>query len=45
MQLDITAGGGVFDIAALRGDGRGSFDEAEVKRVVRSLRLSDRMRL
>ncbi|KAG8913829.1 hypothetical protein FRC01_004367 [Tulasnella sp. 417] len=45
MQLDMSAGGGVFDIAALRGDGRGSFDEAEVKRVVRSLRLSDRMRL
>ncbi|KAG8905601.1 hypothetical protein FRB99_008599 [Tulasnella sp. 403] len=45
LQLDMSTGGGVFDVAALRGDGRGSFDETEVKRVVRSLRMSDRMRL
>ncbi|KAG8924803.1 hypothetical protein FRC02_010191, partial [Tulasnella sp. 418] len=40
------SGGGSFDIiSSFRGDGQGSFDEAEVRKVVRSLRMSDRMRL
>ena len=35
-----------MDIArALRGDGRGVFNETEVRRAVRSLKLPDRMRL
>lgn len=45
LQLDLAAGGASFDIGVLRGDGRGSFDELEVRRLVRGLRMSDRMRL
>ncbi|KAG9005368.1 hypothetical protein FRB94_001592 [Tulasnella sp. JGI-2019a] len=45
LQTDLSGGGNPFDIAALRGDGRGSFDEVEVRRLVRGLRMSDRMRL
>ncbi|KAG8854290.1 hypothetical protein FRB96_007695 [Tulasnella sp. 330] len=45
LQTDISGAGAGFDIGALRGDGRGSFDEVEVRRVVRGLKMSDRMRL
>ena len=38
-------GGAPFDVAALRGNGRGGFDEDEVRRVVRGLQMGDRMRL
>ena len=37
---------GSYDIiSALRGDGKGSFDERAVRQVVRSLQIADRMRL
>jgi len=44
---DNTNGGrGGFDIvSAMRGDGYGGFDEAEIRRVVRALRQPERMRL
>lgn len=31
--------------AALRGDGKGNFDETRVRKAVRALKLQDRMRL
>jgi len=35
-----------FDLArALRGDGRGTFNETEVRKALRSLKMADRMRL
>lgn len=35
-----------WDLArALRGDGKGNFNEAEVRRAVRGLKMADRMRL